>query len=393
MRGNRFSIWMFGFILLTTLFLGSLFLCPIKATAAEADILPALSELTGDSSSNVWVVGNSELQGSFETITEAVNAAADGDVILIYPGEYDESLDIRDKDLIMLGLDKDTCIIKYETTHYTAPVLNGAAGTFCNLTFYGYKGEKSEVKTPDDSLIGPDDIVDCFSGYVLHIDDDYEYGRSITFNNCNIISENNNCIGMGMRNHFTATFNNCYIRSTGVAGILYVHDPDNILFAGDDMHLNFIGNIWVNFGYPYLMSTKSIYYGNHIDVTFQNVNTYCYATDIEDFYFAGNATTSTDIRYIVAGLMPSASPVFVLEQGRFADCIKLLRSADSCGIPGIYFIPDSSVTNENQVSTIASVFYVVNPFDLPGEGFAGSSTFHLTNDSFGNTLEEMNFVR
>lgn len=393
MRGKITLNRMSGILFVLTLFLGSLFLCPIKVSAASTDLIPGLEAFMGDSSSNVLVVGDPATDGSFETVTEAVNVAVDGDIILIYPGEYDESLDVRDKDLTFLGLDKDTCIIKYDTAHYSTPVLNGAAGTFCNLTFYGYKEKKVELKDASGEIVTPDNLDDLFSGYVIHIDDDFEYCRSITFNNCNIISENNNCVGMGLRNHFTATFNNCYFRSVGVAGILFIHDPDNYLFAGDDMHVVFKDNIWVNFGYPYLINFKSIYYANSTDITFQNVTTYCYATDTEEFYFPGNACTMTDIRYLAAGIVPTSSPLYILETGRITDCIKLLRKQDTHGLPGIYYIPDGNVITEESEPFIASLYYVVNPYNLPGDGFAGSCTFHLNNDSFGNTLEEMNVLR
>ena len=377
-----------------TLFLGSLFIFGIKVKAAEADILTPLRTMTSVSGSNLLVVSKDNRPGSYSSITDAVNNALDGDMIVIFPGEYEETLDIRNKDIILLGLDKDSCIIKYDTSVYSTPVLNGAAGLFCNLTFYGYRPKNAVVVTgPQDVLITPDNLDEHYSGYVIHIDSDYEYGRSIIFNNCNIISENNNCIGLGMRDHFSATFNNCYIRSVGVAGILYVHDPDTFFYAGTDMHLTFKDNIWENYGYAYIISAKSINYTNRIDVTFQNVTTYCYATAMDDTYFAGNAYNGFDIRYQAAGIVPTSTPIYNMGNVKYSACIKALRNGSASGFPGIYYIADVAENSSSALLTKASVYYVINPYNVTGNGWIGTDIYHLTNDSFGNTLEEMNFIR
>ena len=381
-------------LLTLAVFLGSLFIFTIKTRAAEADILTPLRSMTAVSGNNLLAVSKDGKNGAFKTISEAVFAAADGDMIVIFPGEYNETLDIRDKDIILLGLDKDKCIIKYDTSVYSKPVLNGAAGLFCNLTFYGYRPKDSALLgNATAAFICPDTLDEYFPGYVIHIDDDYEYGHSIVFNNCNIISENNNCIGLGMRDHFSASFNNCYIRSVGIAGILYVHDPDTFLYAGTDMHLTFKDNVWENYGYPYVIFTKSINCTNRIDVTFQNVTTYCYASAMNGTYIDGNAYNGADLRLVAAGLFPTSTPFYIMDNAKYGECIKALRSGSASGFPGIYYITDVAEIDASLPPRIASPYYVHNPYNIPGTGFAGSNTLHLTNDSFGNTLEEMNFVR
>ncbi len=377
-----------------TVFLGSLFMCKINTLAMEADSLAPLRALTDVSGSRLLAVRKDARPGSYETIMDAVNDATDGDMIVIFPGEYNETLDIRDKDIILLGLDKTSCIIKYDTSVYSTPVLNGAAGLFCNLTFYGYKPKKPSVtQSTSFDEVTPETLDDYFSGYVIHIDDDFEYGRSIVFNNCNIISENNNCIGLGMRDHFSATFNNCYIRSVGIAGILYVHDPDNFTYAGTDMHLSFIDNVWENYGYPYVIFAKSINYTNRIELTFQRVTTYCYASMMEDVYVDGNAYNGADLRLVASGLMPTVTPFHIMENAKCSDCIKSLRNGSASGFPGIYYITDTSSESSSELTKIVSPYYIQNPYDLSGTGWAGSNCFYLTNDSFGNTLEEMNVIR
>ena len=377
-----------------TLFFGSLFMCKINSSAMETDALAPVRALTNVSGSNLLAVSKDGRAGAFENIMDAVNAASDGDMIVIFPGEYNESLDIRNKDIILLGLDKASCIIKYDTSVYSTPVLNGAAGLFCNLTFYGYKPKKPAAsRSINEAVITPDNLDDYFSGYVIHIDDDYEYGRSIVFNNCSIISENNNCIGMGMRDHFSASFYNCYIRSVGEAGILYVHDPDTLTYAGTDMHLTFKDNIWENYGYPYVIFAKSINYMNRIELTFQSVTTYCYASGAEEVYVENNAYNGTDLRYIAAGIAPTLTPFYLMDGTIFSECVKSLRSGSASGFPGIYYIASTSSESENALPKIVSPYYIQNPFNLSGTGWAGSNCYYLTNDSFGNTLEEMNVLR
>ncbi len=376
------------------MFLGSLFIFSIKSLAAEVDLLTPLRSMAAATGNKLLVVSKDEKPGAYNNIVSAVNDAADGDMIVIFPGEYNETLDIRDKDIILMGLDKDSCIIKYDTSVYSKPVLNGASGLFCNLTFYGYRPKNAALSNDSTgAFICPDNLDEYFPGYVIHIDDDYEYGRSIVFNNCNIISENNNCIGLGMRDHFSASFNNCYIRSVGIAGILYVHDPDSFMYAGTDMHLSFKNNVWENYGYPYVIFTKSINCTNRIEVTFQNVTTYCYASAMNGNYTFGNAYNGPDLKMVAAGLAPCTTPFYVMDNADYGECIKALRSGSASGFPGIYYITDVAKNDVNFLPEIASPIYVHNPYNIPGTGFAGSNTLHLTNDSFGNTLEEMNFIR
>lgn len=62
-------------------------------------------------------------RGDFQSVQEAINRAIDEQTILVLPGEYDEQLVINKK-IIILGLDKDTTIIK-TTTAPTTRTFNG----------------------------------------------------------------------------------------------------------------------------------------------------------------------------------------------------------------------------------------------------------------------------
>jgi parallel beta-helix repeat protein len=59
--------------------------------------------------------------GDFTTIQEGINAAIDGDTILVYPGYYEENV-VMDKNLVVGGL----YLINQDTSNIDATILNGA---------------------------------------------------------------------------------------------------------------------------------------------------------------------------------------------------------------------------------------------------------------------------
>ena len=48
--------------------------------------------------------------GDFLTIQEGVNAAVDGDILIIYPGIYNENVEIRNKELTVMGRSREVWI-------------------------------------------------------------------------------------------------------------------------------------------------------------------------------------------------------------------------------------------------------------------------------------------
>lgn len=365
----------------------------VNASAAEADPYSIISSFASANGKNVLAVSAGSVPGTYSTVTEAAAYAKEGDIIYIYPGEYEESLDLRTKDLILFGQDRDSCIIKYDTSRYTYPVLNVSAGTFSNLTFYGYHNSSSGTSS-DVTGMTPETVDDNFSGYVIHIDDDYEYGRSLVFNNCNIISENNNCVGLGFRDRFSVSFENCLLRSVGNAGILYVHDPEELIGPKSNMKLAFRNCIWENFGYPYVICAKSIHTTNRIELTFQNVTTYCYASNLTDLYTAGNAFSGFDIRLqLQLPQIFGSTPITLRADKKVSEYLKEFRGHPLRMKPGIYFLTEkrSNEKNPDELPKTVTLYYINNAYDLPGDGWIGSNAFYLTEESSGNTLDEMNY--
>ena len=386
---NIIKIAVFTALLIPLLILFS----SVNASATEADPFSVISSFASANGKNVLAVSADAIPGTYSSITEAAYYAGDGDIIYIYPGEYEESLDLRAKDLILFGQDRDTCIIKYETSRYTSPVLNASAGTFSNLTFYGYMISSSELSS-DVTGMTPETVDDNFSGYVIHIDDDNEYGRSLVFNNCNIISENNNCVGLGFRDHFSVSFENCLLRSIGNAGILYVHDPEELIGPKSDMKLAFRNCIWENFGYPYVICAKSIHTTNRVELTFQNVTTYCYASNLTELYSPGNAFSGFDVRLQLQ--LPQVfanTPVTLKDDKRVSEYLKEFRGQTLSMKPGICFLTEKRKNEKapDELPKTVTVYYINNAYDLPGDGWIGSNAFYLTEECSGNTLDEMNY--
>ena len=152
----------------------------------------------------------------FTSIATAVVLVPSGSTLIIHEGVYNEALNIQNKLINMKGVSKDKCIIQYDTANYSHVPLNIAAGTYENLTIKGYhKAQKTGA----------------FSGYAIHIDCDSLAGQAVTFNNCNIISENAYCVGIGLRKDAKISFRGC----TFVAkkqGVMLFHDSQNPSLAG-----------------------------------------------------------------------------------------------------------------------------------------------------------------
>ncbi len=373
------------------------FVClkPAIVTASDNDFVNALSLYALQNGSSLMVVSKDPVPGYFSCIGDAVSVSSDGDIILVMPGEYEESLDTRGRDIMIIGADRSSVIIRYNTADYMTPVINASAGIFSNLTLIGYRESDAPVKPAAGAhAVTPDSVNDYFSGYAIHIDDDSEAGHSIIFNNCSIVSENSNCIGLGLRNHFTAGFYNCTLRSTGIAGIIYVHDADNLTFSGTDMHLVFSDNIWESYGNPYAIFATSINPFDRVELTFKNVTAYCYATNIAELYSPGNAYTGEDVRNLIA--YPCSGPCTPVygKEGRFSTVMSEMRKQTPIETPGICYIYDSSFSEDKaSAAGITAVYpvYIRNPFDIPGNGWAGSASYYLTPDSCGNTLDVMNY--
>ena len=148
----------------------------------------------------------------YSTITDAVAAAGDNDIILIYPGTYNESINANSKKLHFIGVSKEDCIIQYSADDYYYPPLLMAQGSCENLTIYAnWNGDTSHLRA-----------------FCVHIESDYERNNNLTFRNTDFISERGATVGTGLRTGCHLKFENCtfHTTATGVEGPIYTHTSE-----------------------------------------------------------------------------------------------------------------------------------------------------------------------
>ena len=134
--------------------------------------------------------------GDYTTISSAVSGVSDNSTILIMPGTYEESVDIRTtgKLLRLIGFNRDLCKITMPVTDYSTPPLEIGEGLVENLTL---------------ECTGYETVPGQLTAYCAHIDYDSEANSSLQFKNCKFINTIRECIGIGTRENCNINFTNC----------------------------------------------------------------------------------------------------------------------------------------------------------------------------------------
>lgn len=183
--------------------------------------------------------------GDFRSIQAAVDYAGDGDTIIIFPGTYYENVVVWEKELNLIGTDRDKCTITYDTTFYLCVPLEMAAGKVANLTIQGICNRtRNEGLWPEEEArlvarfgeeTGREYIENnvSFSGYAVHADQNFSFGKELVFEKCRIISENGACVGMGSRGGEKVRFEECELLSRGLQPCIYLHDSPLPQFGGE----------------------------------------------------------------------------------------------------------------------------------------------------------------
>ena len=419
-------LYMFPLLLIITIVFGSV----IIAAAEEPN--PILLPVMPNSVPKQYMISQ-DGTGDFLTIQEGVNAAADGDVLIIYPGIYNENVEIMNKELTIMGLNREVCILQYDTAFYRKVPLTIAAGTVSNLTIYGMDSGVEQMAPTEEEIaqINKELVGDSwerqknYSGYAVHIDQNFLYGRQLKFENCRIISENSHCVGAGSRGECSIVFEGCELISAGGGSCVYLHDPTTLAVGGTAALI--MRNCYLkSYLCPYVMTFESLAPENRLNLTFQNVKASAVAFEDSSGYRLNNVNTSLEVEALAnlekmgmlyrAGITSSATDGLVhemtaeesylyMEKLENALKTRIVSEVLAIDMPeGISYIATPKEETDQTVNIWGypnimpipyalvkhQVIAVMNHNNLPAEGWCGLNNAYLTPDSSGNTLIEMN---
>lgn len=146
----------------------------------------------------------------YATIQEAVDAAQDGDVILIYPGTYTESVCVTGKTLTLQGTDREACILQYPNGDYLTPPLEMGSGKLLNMTLHA----TAQMQKPGAIA----------KAYALHIDYSISRNNTFTIEDVTFVNDDYQTVGIGLREAFTLRFKHCSFICKGDKNAFYCHD-------------------------------------------------------------------------------------------------------------------------------------------------------------------------
>ncbi len=404
-RQIKVRTWVRGVLLLFMICLGVP--CKIYAEPVEQEIL--LQQLTeAFTKGNVYEV-IPDGSGDFTTIQAGVDAAESEDTLLIYPGVYNEAVEIYDKTVHLLGTDRDNCVIQYESTDYNKVPLTLGAGLVSNMTIYGYHtGEEKVVDAVyatneayyDGSVESIESWQKLFPGYAVHIDQNYSYEKEICIRNCKIVSNNSQCVGIGSRGKNRITFENCELVSNGMGGCIYFHNTENIEMSGDAYFI--LRNCSLrNYKCPYVISMHSMGEQNPVYLTFQNVKVATIAYERKGAYNSTNMNIGfdSDVKASIG------EPVTYFNQKKSFEFMVFLRhkvsnKEEAPKLPeGITYLKmveaDPEYVKKEKLTEVKirkrHIIDIYNNSKLIGDGWCGLESMYLTPESYGNTFMEMNF--
>ncbi len=359
--------------------------------------------------------------GDFSGIREAVEAVESGATLLIYPGIYEENVEIIDKTVNLIGTSREDCILISDTGNYHYIPLTIGAGVVSNMTIYGSNPTKENIVS---SVEGDYDIWDLesiyawqnkFPGYTIHIDQDYSYGKDLLVEGCRIISDSSFCVGIGCRGGNTVTFADCEFVSNG-GGCIFLHNMQNEFGEGEARFIMRDCEM-KNYLSPYIMSVHSMGERNPIYLTFRNVRvstvayeiTYPYSSENMNTWYSIDELNSPGVQAqleaegyytsLEGELIHSCSGREVMELQEKTGRESLLWNCPDFA-EGIHYIsiPDSAgeyIAQENLMKeepAKCQVIEIMNASpDAPKDGWCGLYRIYLTEESSGNTLIEMNY--
>ena len=421
---RKYRNWIGKFFSLI-LFVGVYFLCS-KEVQGESIEEKSLKQQLAD------VISEGEIHevsqkgdGDFSSIQEAVNCAKTGDTILIYPGIYEEHVEIYNKEVTLFGVNRELCVIKYDSSKYNVVPLTISAGKVMNLSIYGYRPDDAQgVSHPKTSTMlfsyESDETLEewqsKFPGYAVHIDENYSYGKELFFYNCKIVSNNSQCVGIGSRGNAKYIFEKCDLFSNGTGGCIYFHNTADGMYAGETQFVMKECNL-KNYACPYVMVFHSLGDNNLVSLTFQNNSVSTIAYERKGSYNSTNMNVFDGIYTInnqgelESKIQRDASDMLQLQLiSRYTeDESKLYMRSVRKKLSlfdeepqinkGITYIQMTETKKEyleieeqeevkNRKRQIIDIY---NNSQCIGNGWCGLESIYLSEESYGNTLVEMNY--
>ena len=216
---------------------------------------------------NHYVVVSKDGTGDYESVVEAVEKEPEKTPIIIMPGIYEGTVQAFTKEIILIGVDRNTCILKSKDGRYEYPCINGSCGYLENLTLY------SQYESGISNEIGSES-----ASYAFHCEHAYGAGKTLEFHHCTLISDFFPALGMGMRKDFTCILDDVILENRqisgrgnytekGTLGALYFHDSNgevgnSILICKNCILKSKLKNVMC----PYTLKRE----GNNVTCTFTN---------------------------------------------------------------------------------------------------------------------------
>lgn len=154
-----------------------------------------------------YVIVDQAGNGDYTSVVDAVASTPENTPIIILPGVYQGTVQAFTKRIILIGVDRESCILESNDGRYQYPCVNGSCGYFENLTFRCpyVSGVSQEIGTNT-------------GAYAFHCENEYGSGKSIEFHHCTLWSDFSPALGMGTRKDFTAVIDDCILENHQIAG-------------------------------------------------------------------------------------------------------------------------------------------------------------------------------
>ena len=223
-------------------------------------------------SNSNFVVVSQYGNGNYTTITDAINNTSDGDTIFVQPGIYEEHIDMYNKERHLVGISKESCIVKRHTGLRKDNPCNANVGSIENITFEQYMDQ-----IPEDYYERPS--IER-STYAIHIDTRYTSNNrhKLTIRNCRLYCEPHNAIGIGVRFNQTIKIIDCELITTSTdKGGIGIHNDD--FYPNSDGAEIIINNCYIQ-GFNKAVNINSLNNNALCNLSFINNTCFCTETGV-----------------------------------------------------------------------------------------------------------------